>query len=118
MACKTRRETFQEIGEASTDGSFHQLRNSHLEKGGHIVEYSSKIMKLVGELESAGHSLSEIDKRHALLFGLSSSYDATVKAVMKGLSDTVRLFPSSLFTEHLLTTNKRYLSEHLRRRLR
>lgn len=41
-------------------------------------------MELIGELESAGQAISEIEKKRPLLRGLSSEFDVTIEVVMGG----------------------------------
>lgn len=76
------RDTFQAVSEAAVDAKLSQLQSVELEKGERIVEYSSRIVGLVGELQCAGHDVSDLEKKRALLRGLPKEYDVTVESVM------------------------------------
>lgn len=70
------------MSEVAIDAKLTQLQNVTLEKGKNIVEHSSKIVGLIGELNIAGNELSGIDKKRALLRGLPSEFDVTIEAEM------------------------------------
>lgn len=53
-----------------------------LEKGERIVEYSSKIVRLVRELQCAGHDVSKLERKCAFLSGLPKEYNVTVGSDM------------------------------------
>lgn len=67
---------------ATIDSKLTLLQAIRLKKGEKIVEYSNQIIELVGKIESSGHSVSEIEKKRALLRGLPSDYDITTKTIM------------------------------------
>lgn len=78
----TLREMFQSVSEAALDSKLSQLQSISLKRGEKIVEYSNKILGLVGELESAGYTVSKVEQKHALLRGLPKEFDVTAEAIM------------------------------------
>lgn len=63
----TLQETFKAVSEACIDAKLLQLQARVLMKGKHIVKYSSRILELVSRLENAGHVISEVEQKPALL---------------------------------------------------
>lgn len=61
-----------------------QLQSTGLEKGEHVFDYLSRMVCRAGELEKAGHAVSEVDKKHGLLRALPTDYDVTTEAVIRG----------------------------------
>lgn len=67
------------MNEASIDAKLSQRQSVTLKKGEHVVEYSSRILGLVSVLENAGHVMTEVEQRQALLRGLLKDDDVPVK---------------------------------------
>lgn len=65
------KSTFQAGSEAAIEAKLSELQALQLEKGKKMVTYSNGIGELFIELEIAGHGISEIQKKRALLHGLS-----------------------------------------------
>lgn len=83
-AWKLLRTMFQAVSEASIDAKLSALQSIRLDKGEKVVGYSNRILDLVNELESAGHQVSEVEKKRALLRGLTSEFDVTAETIMDG----------------------------------
>lgn len=84
MAWKNFRETFQSVCEASVDAMLSQLQGVSLEKGENIIEYSRRIVGLVGGLDCAGHFVSKVEQKRGMLRGLPVDYNMTEKAIVGG----------------------------------
>lgn len=61
----TLKVTLQSASEAEIDAMLTNLQNIKLAKRESVVEYSSLIMGVISELESAGHTVTNIEKRRA-----------------------------------------------------
>lgn len=53
-----------------------------LQKEETVISYSNQIIELIRELESAPHLILEIEKKRAILRGLTSDIDVTVEVIM------------------------------------
>lgn len=73
---------YHSVSEATIDAKLSQLQSMTLEKGEKIIEFSSRIIGLVGELEKAGHDVSVVGKKGILLRGLPADFDVTSEAIM------------------------------------
>lgn len=78
------RTMFQAASEASIDAKLSALQSIRLDNGEKVVGYSSCILDLVNELESAGQQVPEVEKKQALLRGLTSEFDVISEAIMDG----------------------------------
>lgn len=61
------RTDFQFVSEALIDAKFLMVKEAKLQKRGTIFDYSKRIVELVGELESGGQTISEIERKRVLL---------------------------------------------------
>lgn len=70
MVCRVRfphealqllRDTFQGVSEASIEARPTHFQAISTKKGEHAVEYSTRIVGLVGELQDAGHDVSKVE---------------------------------------------------------
>ena len=73
---------FQVVSETAIDSKLMQLQAISMNKGESVVEYSSRIIGLVSELENAGHKISVVEQRRALLRGLPKEFDVTAEAAL------------------------------------
>lgn len=48
-----------------------------------IIKYSNRTIERINDLDSAGHAISEIQQKRALLRGLPSEYDITVEIILR-----------------------------------
>lgn len=55
-------DTSQIVSEASIDAKFTRLQALSMHKGEHVVVYLSRLVGQVGELQDAGHNVSEIER--------------------------------------------------------
>lgn len=78
----TLEETFKSVSEAKIDTKLSQLQAMILKKGERIVEYLSRILGLVAGLENAGHVVTEVEKKTALLRGMPKDCDMTVETML------------------------------------
>lgn len=82
-ARRTLKLTFQTASEASIEAKLTLLQEMKFAKSESVVDYSSRILGLVSELESAGPKVTNIKKRRALSRGLPKEFDVTSEAVVK-----------------------------------
>lgn len=78
----TLRETFQTVSESAINAKLFRLQALILKHGEHILEYSNRLVDLIGKLEGAGHSVTMVEQKRTLLRGLLKEYEATVDAIM------------------------------------
>lgn len=76
--------TFPAVSEAAIDANVSQLQVNWLREGEEVVTYFNQIAEIVNEVENAGHSISGIEKKRALLRDRSNAFDVTVEAIMGG----------------------------------
>lgn len=76
------KQMFQSVAEAAIYAKLSQLWAIFRYKVKNIVEYSSRIVGLVGELKSVGYDESNIEQKHGLLRGLREDYDVTAETIV------------------------------------
>ena len=88
MMCREPREVwrklkklYQSVSEASIDANRTRLHELKMREKDSIIEYSNKIQNLVNELQAAGHSISELEMKRALLKGLRSEFVVTAEVI-------------------------------------
>lgn len=76
---------FQAVNDASIAVKLSKFPNCQLENSEKNFDFSNKILELVNELKSAGHLITEIERKRELLRGLSKEVDVTVEAIMSSV---------------------------------
>lgn len=77
----TLRETFQTVNEAAIDSKLFKLQALTLKKDKNIVDYSSRLVELIIEMDGVGHSVIMMEQKRALPYGLPKEYNVTVEAI-------------------------------------
>lgn len=67
------------------DAKLSKLQAIHLDQGEKLASHSNRIIKVANEFNGAGHSLSEIEMKRALLRGVSSAFVVTPSPIMDGM---------------------------------
>lgn len=75
-------KTLQSVSNSAINAKLLQLILTSLKKEENIVEYSSRTVRLVWELEDAVHAVSMVEQKRALLCSFRNNYNATVETVI------------------------------------
>lgn len=68
--------------ESAMDTKLARVHRSMFEKVGRTFQYSNETMRPIDELNGARHSVFRMNEKQALLHGLSSRFDVTVKHIL------------------------------------
>lgn len=68
------KKSYQAVSEAAIDGKLTKLQQIRMGVNEAVIKYSNRIENLVNELEAAGHCVSSLEKKRALLRGLRSEF--------------------------------------------
>lgn len=75
------KKIFQTVSEASIDAKLTRLHEIKMAEKDCVIEYSNKIQNLLNELQAAGHSVSELVMKLALLRGLRNEISVTAYVI-------------------------------------
>ena len=78
---KTLKVTYQMVSEASIDAKLSALQEIGMATSESILEYSNRIKTLTNELLAIGHRVSDIEKKRALLRGLSPNFSVIAQVI-------------------------------------
>lgn len=79
------KKSFKAVSGAAIDTKLSMLQEVSLERGEKILNYSNRIVKLESELEGAGHSIADLEKKKILLRGIPHKFYVTAETTVNSV---------------------------------
>lgn len=75
------KKSYQAVSEAAIDAKLTKLQGVRMTQNEPVIQYSNKIENLVNELAAAGHIVTNLEKKRALLRGLREEFSVMCQVI-------------------------------------
>lgn len=78
------KEMYQTVSETAIDAKLMKFQQMEMTKGETVIEFANRIESIVNELAAVGHIIREMEKKRAILRGLTTDFAVAAQVIRTG----------------------------------